>query len=272
MQGSKRSRGRGRKSSGNVNRSFDSNGPDVKVRGTATHIFEKYQQLARDAQSSGDKVLSESYLQHAEHYYRVMMAMQPPGQPMHRPTHGQSSIGYGDLDDDEYPEFGAPGAPQPSFGQPYAPQPYPGQGGHQPNSQPQNYPAAPYQAQPNGAPALGDDADIPDNALNPQRDRRPRPRRNGRVRPERSDRDPANGAPPPASYAGQGAPGPNGGEPRRPEGEPRRAEGERRDGERRGEPRRDQQPRPQPDDWYERRDANQPTLGELFAEDEDARP
>ncbi|MEI9965254.1 MAG: DUF4167 domain-containing protein [Caulobacteraceae bacterium] len=61
-----------------VNRAFDSNGPDgVKIRGHAQHVFEKYQQLARDAGASGDRVLAENYLQHAEHYFRVLRAVQP---------------------------------------------------------------------------------------------------------------------------------------------------------------------------------------------------
>lgn len=55
-------------------RNFDSNGPDVKIRGTATNIFERYCQLARDANASGDRVSAENYLQHAEHYYRIMLA------------------------------------------------------------------------------------------------------------------------------------------------------------------------------------------------------
>jgi hypothetical protein len=58
----------------NSHRNFDSNGPDVKIRGTATNIFERYCQLARDANSSGDRVSAENYLQHAEHYYRIMLA------------------------------------------------------------------------------------------------------------------------------------------------------------------------------------------------------
>lgn len=57
-----------------THRNFDSNGPDVKVRGTASHIFERYCQLARDANASGDRVAAENYLQHAEHYYRIMLA------------------------------------------------------------------------------------------------------------------------------------------------------------------------------------------------------
>jgi hypothetical protein len=62
----------------NANRAFDSNGPEgVKVRGAAQSVYEKYQQLARDATSSGDRVLAENYLQHAEHYFRVLRAIQP---------------------------------------------------------------------------------------------------------------------------------------------------------------------------------------------------
>ena len=60
----------------NLNRTFDSNGPEVKVRGSASHVFEKYLQLARDANSSGDRVMAENYLQHAEHYFRIMAAQQ----------------------------------------------------------------------------------------------------------------------------------------------------------------------------------------------------
>jgi len=70
--------GQGGKPQHNTNRAFDSNGPEgVKVRGAAQHVYEKYQQLARDAQTSGDRVLAENYLQHAEHYFRLMRAMQP---------------------------------------------------------------------------------------------------------------------------------------------------------------------------------------------------
>jgi hypothetical protein len=46
----------------------------VKIRGTAAHVYEKYLQLARDAGSAGDRVMQENYLQHAEHYYRILMA------------------------------------------------------------------------------------------------------------------------------------------------------------------------------------------------------
>lgn len=75
----KRMRGRNRRGGGGHNpltRVYESNGPDVKIRGTAHHIAEKYLQLARDAQSSGDPVSAESYLQHAEHYFRLIAAAQ----------------------------------------------------------------------------------------------------------------------------------------------------------------------------------------------------
>lgn len=71
----------------NPNRSFDSNGPEVKVRGSATQVYEKYLQLARDANSSGDRVMAESYLQHAEHYFRIMAA-QAEAQAQYQQQHG----------------------------------------------------------------------------------------------------------------------------------------------------------------------------------------
>ncbi|HXC57486.1 MAG TPA: DUF4167 domain-containing protein [Rhizomicrobium sp.] len=58
----------------NPNRTFDSSGPEVKIRGSAANVYEKYLQLARDANANGDRVMAESYLQHAEHYYRIMAA------------------------------------------------------------------------------------------------------------------------------------------------------------------------------------------------------
>ena len=78
----KRQRGRNRGGGGrqpqNTNRAFDSNGPEgVKVRGNPQNVFEKYQQLARDANASGDRVLGENYLQHAEHYFRLLRTLQP---------------------------------------------------------------------------------------------------------------------------------------------------------------------------------------------------
>ena len=81
FRGMKRQRNRNRKPSGNQNnpnRAYESNGPEgTKVRGNAQTIYEKYQQLARDANSSGDRVLAENHLQHAEHYFRMIRQMQP---------------------------------------------------------------------------------------------------------------------------------------------------------------------------------------------------
>jgi hypothetical protein len=86
----KRSRGRGRRGPPNNqshshghNRPFDSAGPEIKIRGTAGNIYDKYLQLARDAGLAGDRVAQENFLQHAEHYYRIMMANQAqyPQQP-----------------------------------------------------------------------------------------------------------------------------------------------------------------------------------------------
>ena len=79
-QYSKRGRNNNRRRQGgsnNPNRSLDSQGPEVKIRGTAAQIYDKYQALARDAFSAGDRIRGESLMQHAEHYYRLMKSMQP---------------------------------------------------------------------------------------------------------------------------------------------------------------------------------------------------
>ncbi|MBA9082655.1 MULTISPECIES: DUF4167 domain-containing protein [Bartonella] len=57
-----------------LSRNYESNGPDVKIRGNAQQIADKYISLARDAQGAGDRVMSENYLQHAEHYLRIILA------------------------------------------------------------------------------------------------------------------------------------------------------------------------------------------------------
>ncbi len=76
----RRVRGRGNNSGrrGNLpnrNQTFDSNGPDVRIRGTAVQVNEKYLALARDATTSGDRVMAESYFQHAEHYHRIIASI-----------------------------------------------------------------------------------------------------------------------------------------------------------------------------------------------------
>lgn len=72
---SRRQRNRGNggnRSNQNRMQVFDSNGPDVRIRGTAHQVTEKYMILAKDAASAGDRILAESYLQHAEHYQRII--------------------------------------------------------------------------------------------------------------------------------------------------------------------------------------------------------
>ncbi len=71
-----RNRNNNRNNNNNPNRSMDSNGPDVKVRGNASTIYEKYTSLARDAQSSGNRVKAENLRQHGEHYLRLMNAQE----------------------------------------------------------------------------------------------------------------------------------------------------------------------------------------------------
>lgn len=66
--------GGGRRGNNNRMQVFDSNGPDVRIRGTAHQIHEKYVALAKDATGAGDRILAESYSQHAEHYQRVINA------------------------------------------------------------------------------------------------------------------------------------------------------------------------------------------------------
>ncbi|ACT58510.1 DUF4167 domain-containing protein [Hirschia baltica] len=80
----KRQRGRGRKPNNSGNRSLESNGPEVKIRGSASQIYEKYVQYARDAQTAGDRVKAENLFQHAEHYYRIMQANMPKDRPQHQ--------------------------------------------------------------------------------------------------------------------------------------------------------------------------------------------
>ncbi|OYV40855.1 MAG: hypothetical protein B7Z80_03405 [Rhodospirillales bacterium 20-64-7] len=75
----------------NRNHVFDSSGPEMRVRGTAQQLYDKYQQLARDASSNGDRVTGEAYYQHAEHYFRIISAInQAQGQPNGQPS-GQAN-------------------------------------------------------------------------------------------------------------------------------------------------------------------------------------
>lgn len=209
QQNSKRMRGRNRKGPNPLTRSYESNGPDVKVRGTALHIAEKYVQLARDAQSAGDRVQAENYLQHAEHYYRIVSAAQaqmPQPQQIFR-----SDV---DVDDEE-----ERGAMQPAGGsQPYQqfrhdqpsfgasdPQPYVnGNGQERGDEQPMVDEAE--DGQPEPQPQPQPEANFrPEGGEPPREGRRegfrPRRRRPYRDRGERSGHP--DGGPPPGS-AGAG--------------------------------------------------------------------
>src|SRR6201997_2652994 len=121
----KRMRGRNRGKGGHhqnpLSRVYESNGQDVKIRGTASHIAEKYLQLARDAQSSGDPVAAENYYQHAEHYFRLIAAAQEQlrqTQPYYQQQGDARSNGAEDEYDDGETDQPAMG------GEPFAPQPF----------------------------------------------------------------------------------------------------------------------------------------------------
>jgi hypothetical protein len=151
-QNNKRMRGRNRKGGGHhqnpLSRMYESNGQDVKIRGTASHIAEKYLQLARDAQSSGDTIASENYYQHAEHYFRLIAAAQeqfrqsqPYSQQQPGDMRSNSPDDSFDDGDDEQPVGGEPFAPR-------EPQPYYQREQQQPQPQPQHFQPQPQPYQP----------------------------------------------------------------------------------------------------------------------------
>src|ERR671935_2674950 len=91
-----------------MTRVYESNGPDIKIRGTASHVAEKYVQLARDARSSGDPVAAENYYQHAEHYFRLIAAAQEQfrqNQPQPR-TDSEVATEDGDDESESFSHFG----------------------------------------------------------------------------------------------------------------------------------------------------------------------
>jgi hypothetical protein len=154
----KRMRGRNnnhRKSQNPMSRVFESNGPDVKIRGTPSHIAEKYVQLARDAHTSGDPVSAENYYQHAEHYFRLIATAQEqfrqnnPHLP--RPDNDTRDESFEDEGEEDFGQQPVAGAGMTPFGtrepQPFLPpeaQPYP-----------QNQQPAPRPHQPGGHEASG---------------------------------------------------------------------------------------------------------------------
>jgi hypothetical protein len=154
-----------------MTRVFESNGPDIKIRGTASHVAEKYVQLARDARSSGDPVAAENYYQHAEHYFRLIAAAQEQfrqNQPQPR-AESEMTSEDGDDDSESFSNFGQ----EPGF-VPVQPQPFardnnqrdPQREGYQPREhgghrgehrqQPQYQP----QPQPQPQPAIPDNVSV----------------------------------------------------------------------------------------------------------------
>jgi hypothetical protein len=107
-QGQQNRRGRGRSNNNNrkgqspLTRSFESTGPEVKIRGTPSHIAEKYMSLARDATSSGDPVLAENYLQHAEHYNRIIQAARDQQVAQGGEAINGGSMARNPMDSDDY--------------------------------------------------------------------------------------------------------------------------------------------------------------------------
>src|SRR5437588_751929 len=136
-QNNKRMRNRNNNNNNNNNRRgqnpmtrvFESNGPDIKIRGTASHVAEKYVQLARDARSSGDPVAAENYYQHAEHYFRLIAAAQEQfrqNQPQPR-TENEMPSQDSDDESESFSNFGQEPGFVPAQPQPFVPrdaQPY----------------------------------------------------------------------------------------------------------------------------------------------------
>jgi Domain of unknown function (DUF4167) len=178
----KRMRGRpnnNRRGPNPLTRSYESNGPDVKIRGNAHHVAEKYLQLARDAHTSSDPVAAENYLQHAEHYYRLIASAQAAQLQQQNGTSRPPGDDSDDMDDDDdvgglSDRFASPAerAPVPFQPQPGFTPPVPAQQPPPPQSQP-------YQDRPPY-----------DNDRQPQGDRgyQGRPDRNNRPQ-ERGPRD-----------------------------------------------------------------------------------
>ena len=122
QQQNRRMRGRSNNGGGNnnnnnnrkgpnpLNRNYESNGPDVKIRGSAQQIAEKYATLARDAQSSGDRVMAENYLQHAEHYNRIIAAAQAQMPIQHQQQNRDDFDDDGDEDREDFENAGSSNA------------------------------------------------------------------------------------------------------------------------------------------------------------------
>ena len=114
----------------NRNQIFDSSGPDVRVRGNAHQVFDKYQSLAREAASSGDRILAESYWQYADHYYRMIQAQ---GGFVQRNNLGWGENGEEGQQPGQPGQQGQPGGQAPQNGSDHAPSNERGGRGEQPD-------------------------------------------------------------------------------------------------------------------------------------------
>ena len=185
-QNNKRMRNRNNNSSNNnrrgggqnpMTRVFESNGPDIKIRGTASHVAEKYVQLARDARSSGDPVAAENYYQHAEHYFRLIAAAQEQfrqNQPQPR-TENEMPAEDGDDESESFSNFGQEPGFVPVQPQPFVPrdssqrdqqregQPYQPRDQHPPREhggQREHRPQPQFQPQPQPQPVIADSVSV----------------------------------------------------------------------------------------------------------------
>jgi hypothetical protein len=133
MRGRNNHHNNNRKNQNPLTRVYESNGPDVKIRGTASHVAEKYVQLARDATTSGDPVTAENYHQHAEHYFRLIAVAQEQFRqqnPYYRPEGETQNDNRDESFDDADDGTDQPMQGEPNFGNQ---QPYPQRDG-QPSS------------------------------------------------------------------------------------------------------------------------------------------
>ncbi|MEM1047607.1 MAG: DUF4167 domain-containing protein [Pseudomonadota bacterium] len=110
-------RNRNRKGPNPLTKTYESNGPDGKIRGTALSIAEKYIQASRDASAAGDRIKAENLLQHAEHYNRIVAAAQAHNQPA--PAREQDTRSEPETTEDALPQF----LSQPAVSDPDTPQP-----------------------------------------------------------------------------------------------------------------------------------------------------
>jgi hypothetical protein len=160
-----------------MTRVFESNGPDIKIRGTASHVAEKYVQLARDARSSGDPVAAENYYQHAEHYFRLIAAAQEQfrqNQPQPR-TENEMAPEEAFDESESFSNFGQEPGFVPVQQQPFAPrenpqrdhqregQPYQPRDQHQPREHGghrEHRPQPQFQPQPQPQPVIPDNVSV----------------------------------------------------------------------------------------------------------------